>query len=94
MKHNSDNVRLFMDQEPSFQVAKFVYECMEFRRSEECEDCNPYFDLSLFICHYFFHPNVGRSVPCAVTNSLFDPLVPLEPKLALVGGAAPTGAPL
>jgi len=21
-------------------------------------------------------PNVGRSVPCAVTNSLFDPLVP------------------
>ena len=29
MKHNSDNVRLFMDQEPSFQVAKFVYECME-----------------------------------------------------------------
>ena len=48
MKHNSDNVRLFMDQEPSFQVAKFVYECMEFRRSEECEDYNPYFDLSLF----------------------------------------------
>ena len=47
-KHNSDNVRLFMDQEPSFQVAKFVYECMEFRRSEECEDYNPYFDLSLF----------------------------------------------
>ena len=43
-KHNSDNVRLFMDQEPSFQVAKFVYECMEFRRSEECEDYNPYFD--------------------------------------------------
>ena len=40
MKHNSDNVRLFMDQEPSFQVAKFVYECMEFRRSEECEDYN------------------------------------------------------
>ena len=38
MKHNADNVRLFMDQEPSFQVAKFVYECMEFRRSEECED--------------------------------------------------------
>ena len=32
----------------SFQVAKFVYECMEFRRSEECEDYNPYFDLSLF----------------------------------------------
>ena len=26
MKHNSDNVRLFMDQEPRFQVAKFVYE--------------------------------------------------------------------
>ena len=48
MKHNSDNVRLFMDQEPSFQVAKLVYECMEFRRSEECEDYNPYFDLSLF----------------------------------------------
>ena len=48
MKHNSDNVRLFMDQETSFQVAKFVYECMEFRRSEECEDYNPYFDLSLF----------------------------------------------
>ena len=48
MKHNSDNVRLFMDQEPNFQVAKFVYECMEFRRSEECEDYNPYFDLSLF----------------------------------------------
>ena len=22
------------------------------------------------------YPNVGRSVPCAVTNSLFDPLVP------------------
>ena len=22
-----------------------------------------------------FCPNVGRSVPCAVTNSLFDPLV-------------------
>ena len=59
MKHNADNVRLFMDQEPSFQErqlyssshptnAKFVYECMEFRRSEECEDYNPYFDLSLF----------------------------------------------
>ena len=48
MKHNADNVRLFMDQEPSFQVAWFVYECMEFRRSEECEDYNPYFDLSLF----------------------------------------------
>ena len=32
----------------SFQVAKFVYECMEFRRSEECEDYNPCFDLSLF----------------------------------------------
>ena len=48
MKHNADNVRLFMDQEPSFQVAKVVYECMEFRRSEECEDYNPYFDLSLF----------------------------------------------
>ena len=48
MKHNSDNVRLFMDQEPSFQVAKFVYECMEFWRSEECEGYNPYFDLSLF----------------------------------------------
>ena len=25
-----------------------IYECMEFRRSEECEDYNPYFDLSLF----------------------------------------------
>ena len=24
-QHNADNVRLFMDQEPSFQVAKFVY---------------------------------------------------------------------
>jgi hypothetical protein len=33
--------------EPSFQVAKFVYACMEFRRSDECEDYNPYFDLSL-----------------------------------------------
>ena len=31
-----------------YLVAKFVYECMEFRRSEECEDYNPYFDLSLF----------------------------------------------
>jgi hypothetical protein len=29
-------------------MAKFVYECMEYRRSEECEDCEPYFDLSLF----------------------------------------------
>jgi hypothetical protein len=29
-------------------VAKFVYECMENCRSEECEDCEPYFDLSLF----------------------------------------------
>jgi hypothetical protein len=37
-----------MDQEPCFQVAEFVYECMEYRRSEECEDCEPYFDLSLF----------------------------------------------
>ena len=34
MKHNADNVTLFMDQEQRFQVAKFVYECMEFRRSE------------------------------------------------------------
>lgn len=45
---NSAKVREFMDQEPCFHVAKFVYECMEFRRSEECEDYNPYFDLSLF----------------------------------------------
>jgi hypothetical protein len=28
-----------------FQVAN---ECMEYRWSEECEDCEPYFDLSLF----------------------------------------------
>jgi hypothetical protein len=48
MKHNAEDVRKFMDQEPSFQVAKFVFECMEFRRSDECEDHNPYFDLSLF----------------------------------------------
>jgi hypothetical protein len=27
-----------MDQEPCVQVAKFLYECMEYRRSEECED--------------------------------------------------------
>jgi hypothetical protein len=37
-----------MDQEPCFQVAKFVFKCMEYRQSEECEDCEPYFDLSLF----------------------------------------------
>jgi len=37
-----------MDQEPSYHVAKFVFECLEYRRSEECEDHNPYFDLSLF----------------------------------------------
>jgi hypothetical protein len=35
-----------MNQETCFQVAKFVYECMEYRRSEECEDCEPCFD-----CH-------------------------------------------
>ena len=44
MKHNANKVKLFIDQEPIFQVAKFVYECMEFWRSEECEDYNPYFD--------------------------------------------------
>jgi hypothetical protein len=47
-KNDPAKVREFMDQEPCFQVAKFVYECMEYRRSEECEDCEPYFDLSLF----------------------------------------------
>ena len=29
MKHHAEDVRKFMDQEPSFQVAKFVFECME-----------------------------------------------------------------
>lgn len=48
MKHDAAAVRRFLDQEPSFQVAKLVYECMEFRRSDECDDYNPYFDLSLF----------------------------------------------
>ena len=48
MKHNTAKVREFMEQEPYFQVAKFVFECMEYRRSEETPDYNPYFDLSLF----------------------------------------------
>ena len=26
--------------------------------------------------YFLGYPNVGRSVPCAVTNSLFDPLEP------------------
>jgi hypothetical protein len=47
-KNDPAKDRKFMDQEPCFQVAKFVYEGMEYRRSEECEDCEPYFDLSLF----------------------------------------------
>jgi hypothetical protein len=42
------SIYLFFFKEPCFQVAEFVYECMEYRRSEECEDCKPYFDLSLF----------------------------------------------
>jgi hypothetical protein len=29
-------------------MVTFVYECMEYRRSEECEGCEPYFYLSLF----------------------------------------------
>jgi hypothetical protein len=28
--------------------SKFVYKCMEYRRAEECEDCEPYLDLPLF----------------------------------------------
>jgi hypothetical protein len=47
-KNDPAKVREFMDQEPCFQVAKSVYECLEYRRSAECEDCEPYFDLSLF----------------------------------------------
>jgi len=30
------------------QVAIFVFECMDFRRSDDCEDHNPYLDFSLF----------------------------------------------
>jgi hypothetical protein len=48
MRHNTAKVREFMEQEPYFQVAKFVFECMEYRRSEETPDYNPCFDLSLF----------------------------------------------
>jgi hypothetical protein len=48
MRDDATKVREFMDQEPSYQVAKFVFECMEYRRSDECDDWNPYFDLSLF----------------------------------------------
>lgn len=47
MKHNAQKVREFMDQEPSFQLARFVFECMEYRRSDECDDWNPYFDHQL-----------------------------------------------
>jgi hypothetical protein len=47
-KNDSAKFREFMDQEPCFQVARFVYEYMDYRRSEECEDCEPYFDMSLF----------------------------------------------
>ena len=47
MKEDPSQVRAFMDQEPVFQVAKFVYECMEHRRSEECVDWVPYFDLDV-----------------------------------------------
>ena len=46
MKHNSDNVRLFMDQEPSFQVAKFVYECMTPDVRTVCR-CGQSFPISL-----------------------------------------------
>jgi hypothetical protein len=31
-----------------FNWQNLCIECMEYRRSEECEDCEPYFDLSLF----------------------------------------------
>lgn len=45
MKHVPGKLREFMDQEPALQVAKFVFECLEFRR-HEAEDLVPYFDLS------------------------------------------------
>jgi hypothetical protein len=31
-----------------FKWHNLCFECMEYRRSEECEDCEAYFDLSLF----------------------------------------------
>jgi hypothetical protein len=48
MRNDVAKARQFMDQEPSYQAAKFVFDCLEFRRSEECNDWNPYFDMSLF----------------------------------------------
>jgi hypothetical protein len=41
-------VSVFMDQDPSYHVAKFVFECMEYRRSGACDDWNPCSDLSFF----------------------------------------------
>ena len=97
MKHNSDNVRLFMDQEPSFQVAKFVYECMEFRRSEECEDYNHYRMILTLICHYSgMNGKVVFSIPFLLDQEvillrhslLMDQVpvfLPMEPRLAPYG---------
>ena len=48
MRNDVAQVRQFMDQEPTYQVAKFVFECFEFRMSEECYDWNPAYDMSLF----------------------------------------------
>jgi hypothetical protein len=45
-KNDPAKVRKFMDQEPCFQLAKVVHECMGYRRSEECEVVS----LTL-ICH-------------------------------------------
>ena len=93
MKQNADNVRLFMDQEPSFQVAQFVYECMEFRRSEECEDYN---SLTL-ICHYSgMNGKVVSLIPFLLDQEvlflrqslLMDQVpvfLPMEPRLAPYG---------
>jgi hypothetical protein len=39
-KNERAKFRELMDQELCLQVAKFVHECMDYRRSEECEDCD------------------------------------------------------
>jgi hypothetical protein len=43
-KNDPAKFRDFMIKSPVFKWQKFMCECMEYRRSEECEDCEPYFD--------------------------------------------------
>jgi len=47
MEHNAQGLREFLDQQPSLELAQCVFECMEYRRPDECDDWYPYFDHQL-----------------------------------------------